>query len=193
MRPQTALSPEAPIVQALAQGVCPISILLGAFQNAMINASHGYPANSLCNFHPWSLTGSSPAVEAVPILRSMLGAASVSSTPDATAVQPCGWCEAFREHEEVRLAEFRCEMKRAMFADWMRQYGTICLLHAHRLFETLPETGGDAIRQIVANNQEGPERQSATSEVRVQAGEKGGGGVLGHVAEFLVYQRGVTR
>lgn len=193
MRPQTALSHEAPVVQALARGVCPICTLLRAFQNAMIDSPRGYPAPSLCNFHAWSLTGSSPAVEAVPILRSILEAAAATPTPAEMGLRPCGWCEALREHEEVRLAEFRCEMKRVMFADGMRQYGTICLLHAHKLIQTLPASGAEIIRQIVANNQEGLERQLEAFEVRVQAGERGGGGVLGHVAEFLVSQRGITR
>jgi hypothetical protein len=84
-------------------------------------------------------------------------------------------------------------MKREMFAEWMRQYGTICLLHGHKLIETLPEPEVKVIRQIVANNQEGLESQLEAFEVRVRAGEKGGGGVLGHIAEFLVSQRGVTR
>ena len=193
MRPQTALSPEAPVMQALARGVCPICTLLRAFQNAMIDAPHGHPADSLCNSHAWSLAGSSPAVEAVPILRSMLEAAAVRPATDVIELRPCGWCEALREHEEERLTEFRCEMKRVMFADWMRQYGTICLLHARRLIETLPGPGAEVIRQIVTNNQEELERQLAAFEVRVQAGERGGGGVLGHIAEFLVSQGGVTR
>jgi len=93
----------------------------------------------------------------------------------------------------VRLAEFKCEMKRAMFADWMLQYGTICLLHAQKLIPTLSGPGAEVIRQIVTNNQEELARQLAAFEVSVQAGERGGGGVLGHIAEFLVSQRGVTR
>jgi hypothetical protein len=37
------------------------------------------------------------------------------------------------------------------------------------------------------------ERQLAAFDVKVRRGEKGGGGVLGHIAEFLVSQRGITR
>jgi hypothetical protein len=36
-------------------------------------------------------------------------------------------------------------------------------------------------------------RQLEAFDLRAQRGEKGGGGVLGHIAEFLVSQRGITR
>jgi hypothetical protein len=130
MRPQTALSPETPVVQALARDACPICTLMRAFQNAMVDAPHGYTAASLCNFQAWSLAGSSPAIEVVPIFRSVLQGSPKESGVDSMELRPCDWCEAIREHEDERLAEFKSEMKRGMFSNWMRQYGTVCLFHA---------------------------------------------------------------
>ena len=57
----------------------------------------------------------------------------------------------------------------------------------------LPEPEAELIRQMLASNQDELERQLAAFEVRVRRGEKGSGGILGHIAEFLVSQRGLTR
>jgi hypothetical protein len=193
MKPQTAISPEAPILQALARGVCPICTLMRVVQNAMIGAPHLYPATTLCNFHAWSLAGSSPAVEAVPIFRSMLEGAAVTLASDPMELHPCNWCVALREHEDEKLAEFTREMKGDNFRTWVSQYGTVCRFHGRRLLKVLPEPEAEIIRHILASNREELERQLAAFDARVRRGEKGGGGVLGHIAEFLVSQRGITR
>jgi hypothetical protein len=57
----------------------------------------------------------------------------------------------------------------------------------------LSATEADLVRNILANNQGDLEKQLAAFEVRIRRGESGGGGVLGHVTEFLVSQRGLTR
>ena len=192
MRPQTALAPEAPLIQALARGVCPIRTLMRAFQNAMLEAPYRYPAVSLCNFHAWSLAGASPAVEAVRIFRSMLEEPPVRSNSGASELYPCNWCVALREQENEKLAEFTRELKRDKFRGWVIEYGTVCLFHGRRLIEILPEPEAELIRQIIASNQK-LESQLSEFDVKVRRGEKGGGGVLGHIAEFVVSQRGITR
>ena len=193
MRPQTALTPEAPLIQALARGVCPICTLLRAFQNGMFEAPHRYPATSLCNFHAWSLAGASPAVEAVRIFRSMLEQSPVRQTSGAIDLYPCDWCIALREQENEKLSEFSREMKRDTFRSWITEYGTVCRFHGRTLMKALPEPEAEVIRQILASNKEKLERQLAEFDVKVRRGEKGGGGILGHIAEFVVSQRGVTR
>jgi hypothetical protein len=193
MRPQTALTPEAPLIQALARGVCPICTLLRAFQNGMFEAPHRYPATSLCNFHAWSLAGASPAVEAVRIFRSMLEQSPVRETSGAVDLYPCDWCITLREQEDEKLAEFSREMKRDTFRSWITEYGTVCLFHGRKLIKNLSAPDTEVIRRILASNQEELERQLAEFDVKVRRGEKGGGGVLGHIAEFVVSQRGVTR
>ena len=193
MKPQADLSPEAPVIQALARGVCPICTLLRVFQNTVIEAPHRFPATSVCNFHAWALAGSSPAVEAVPIFRSMLGDSAVKSATSPVELHTCDWCVALREHEDEKLSEFAREMKRENFRSWIAQYGTVCLFHGRKLIKILPEAEAEVVRQILANNQEELEKQLSEFDVRVRKGEKGGGGVLGHIAEFLVSQRGITR
>jgi hypothetical protein len=193
MKPQTDLSPEAPVIQALARGVCPICTLMRVFQNTVIEAPHRFPATSVCNFHAWALAGSSPAVEAVPIFRAMLEESPVRPTSGAIDLQPCDWCAALREHEDEKLSEFSREMKRENFRSWVAQYGTVCLFHGRKLIKILPQAEAEVVRQILASNQADLERQLAKFDVRVKRGEKGGGGVLGHIAEFLVSQRGITR
>jgi hypothetical protein len=194
MRAQTVPpSAHAPVVQALARGVCPICTLMRAFQNAMVEAPHRYPATRLCNFHAWSLAGASPAVEAVPILRSMLEESPVRPTTGSMELHPCDWCVTLREHEDEKLAEYSRELKRDNFRTWVTQYGTVCLFHGRRLVNMLPASEAQMIQHMLATNQEELERQLAAFDVKVRRGEKGGGGVLGHIAEFLVSQRGITR
>jgi hypothetical protein len=108
-------------------------------------------------------------------------------------LHPCDWCVTLREHEDEKLAKYSRELKRDNFRSWVTQYGTVCLFHGRRLIMGLPEPEAETIRQILASNQEDLERQLAEFDVKVRRGEKGTGGVLGHIAEFLVSQRGITR
>jgi hypothetical protein len=164
-----------------------------AFQNSIVESPRCYPATRLCNFHAWSLAGSSPAIEAVPIFRAMFQASKARPGAELTEVPSCDWCVALREHENERLAEFSREMKRERFASWVGQFGTVCLYHADRLSEIVPKPEAKVIQQIVVNNQEDLERQLTELNARLHRGEKGGGSILGHITEFLVSQRGITR
>jgi hypothetical protein len=96
MKTQAALTPEAPMVQALARGVCPICTLTRVFQNAMVDAPHRFPASVLCNFHAWSLAHASPAIEAVPILRAMLASVETSLAGPVQG-HACDWCDTPRQ------------------------------------------------------------------------------------------------
>ncbi len=181
------------MIQALARGVCPVCTLMRAFQNAMVEAPQRHGATELCNFHAWSLVGASPAVDAVPILRSMLEGFPAKPMSESMESHSCDWCRTLREHEDEKLAEYSRELKRDNFRRWVTQYGTVCLFHGRRLIKSLPEPEGGVIRQILACNQEELNRQLVEFDVKVRRGEKGAGGVLGHIAEFLVSQRGITR
>jgi hypothetical protein len=187
------LAPDTSMVQALARGICPICTLMRSFQNAMVENAHRYPATRLCNFHAWSLAHASPAVDAVPILRAMLEEAQVRPASAPMELHPCDWCVSIREHEDEKLAEYSRELKRDNFCNWVTQYGTVCLFHGRRLVNMLPPSEAEMIRRMLATNKDELEKQLAAFEVRVRRGEAGGGGILGHIAEFLVSQRGLTR
>lgn len=187
------VTPDAPVVQVLARGVCPICTLMRSLQNAMVENAHNYPAAKLCNFHAWSLAHASPARDAVTVLRAMLEEAPVRPPTGATELHACDWCSTIRNHEQEKLLEYSCELKRENFRKWVTQYGTICLFHGRRLMDLLPAAEADLVRTILASNQDDLEKQLAAFEIRIRRGETGGGGVLGHVTEFLVSQRGLTR
>ena len=108
-------------------------------------------------------------------------------------VHCCDWCAVLREHENEKLAEFSREMKRDNFRSWVTQYGTVCLFHGQKLINILPEAEAEIVRRLLASNQQELKRQLEAFDLRVRRGEKGGGGVLGHIAEFLLSQRGITR
>jgi hypothetical protein len=187
------VSPNTSIVNVLARGVCPICTLMRSLQNAIVENAHRYPATKLCNFHAWSLAHASSARDAVPVLRAMLEDAPVKPVSGSMELHPCDWCLTIRNHEEEKLIEFSRELKRDNFRKWVTQYGTICLFHGRRLIEMLPEAEADLICNILANNQDDFEKQLTEFETRIKRGDTGGGGVLGHITEFLVSQRGLTR
>jgi hypothetical protein len=186
------VAPNTGIVQVLARGVCPICTLMRSLQNAIVENAHDYPARKLCNFHAWSLAHASPARDAVSVLRAMLES-PVNSPAGSMELHPCDWCATIRNHEEKKLTEYLRELKRDNFRKWVTQYGTICLFHGRRLIDMLPEAEADLIRNILANNQDELEKQLAEFETRIERGEASGGGLLGHITEFVVSQRGLTR
>jgi hypothetical protein len=159
----------------------------------MVENAHSYPATKLCNFHAWSLAHASPARDAVAVLRAMLEEAPVKPVCNPMELHPCDWCLTIRNHEEEKLTEYSHELKRDNFRKWVAQYGTVCLFHGWRLINMLPPAEAELIRQMLTTNQDELEKQLTAFEVRVQRGEAGGGGVLGHITEFLVSQRGLTR
>jgi len=187
------VAPDTSIVQALARGVCPICTLMRSLQNAMVETPHRYPATTLCNFHAWSLAHASPAREAVPILRAMLEQSSSRPDSDSRELHPCHWCVTIREHENEKLGEYSRELKHERFRSWVTQFGTLCIFHASRLMKVLPPEDAEAIRRMLASNQDELARQLTEFGARIKRGETGGGGVLGHITEFLVSQRGLTR
>jgi len=193
MRPQTTVTPDSPLVKVLVRGACPICALMRAFQNSIIDSPVKQPASRLCNFHTWSLAASSPALEAVPIFRTILQNAEAGSTGGIVAADSCDWCDALRQYESERLSEFVREMQRDRFADWLRQFGTVCLHHADRLLATVPEAVVTLIKEVVAKNKDELQKQLAELDGKLHRGERDGGGILGHIAEFLVSQRGVMR
>jgi hypothetical protein len=67
------------------------------------------------------------------------------------------------------------------------------VFHGQKLMTTLSAEEAELIRQILDSNKEDLQTQLQALDAKVRHGEKGGGGVLGHIAEFLVSQRGVTR
>ena len=187
------VTPDASVVQVLARGVCPICTLMRSLQNTMVENAQKYPAAKLCNFHAWSLAHASPARDAVTVLRTMLEEAPAKPVTGVTDLHPCDWCLTIRNHEQEKLMEYSRELQRENFRNWVTQYGTICLFHGRRLIDMLPAAEADLVRNILASNQDDLEKQLAAFEIRIRRGESGGGGVLGHVTEFLVSQRGLTR
>ena len=187
------VAPHSPVTQALARGICPICTLARSLQNAMVESPHRYPAAKLCNFHAWSLAHAAPAIEAVAILGAMVEHLPAGPDCDAMEVHRCDWCMALREHEDEKLAEYARELKRENFRNWVTRYGTVCLFHGRRMLDVFPSPEAAIIRRMLATNRDELQKQLAEFELRVRRGETGGGGVLGHIAEFLVSQRGLTR
>lgn len=115
--------------------------------------------------------------------------------PDTNELElrSCDWCKILRGHEEEKLAEFARELQRANVRNWVKQYGTVCLFHGKKVLAVLSQGDAELTGSVVANNILDLERQLDAFDAKVRRGERGGAGVLGFIAEFLVSQRGITR
>lgn len=58
----------------------------------------------------------------------------------------------------------------------------LCIFHGEKLISLLSEAEAEIVRSLLASNQEELRRRLEAFDVRVRKSEKGGGGVLGHIA-----------
>ena len=77
--------------------------------------------------------------------------------------------------------------------NWVTQYGTVYLFHGPSLINALPPAEVEVIRYMLASNQDELKRQLAASRFDYVEEKQAVAALLGHITEFLVSQRGLTR
>ncbi len=176
------------MTEAAAHGACALCTVLRHYQTELVEVTGLRKANHLCNHHAWLLARSAPADLAARIYTQVLEARRKEG---ARAARTCGFCAELRREEAVRLHELVERMKVPSFAEWMRHSGTLCLWHAARLSESLPNVR-PVVDEILARTVEELEEDIRKCVVHSAKGQHHvGGGVLGRVAEYLVCQRGI--
>lgn len=186
MRPDTSLHAVS-VSQVLSKGACPICGILKDFQWAVAEKIEPSPAPRLCNFHAWALARSAPAENVTTVFIDML------QDPLARKVEAseCILCHRILEEEAARLRELAGQMERAMFVQWLKRQGSLCLEHARKLREFVPLKHQRLLDEVVARNREELRQELMTFREQVRQGTHAGGGLLGRAAEFLVGQRGL--
>jgi hypothetical protein len=183
------------ISQALIKGACPICGILKDFQWTLATVVKPNASLRLCNFHTWalarsrggSLERSTPGESVTSIFLEMLKGSPAGRVNSAD----CSLCHRVCEEEVARLRELAQEFQRAMFVQWMKTQGSLCLDHAGKLKEFVPLPLRTLIDEIVDRNRVELREELEAFHGQLKQGVHAGGGLLGRVAEFLVSQRGL--
>jgi hypothetical protein len=187
--------PATSVSGALTKGACPICGILKDFQWTLAAIVRPQADLRLCNFHAWalarsrggSLERSTPGESVTSVFLEMLkGTLGGKVNSD-----DCALCHRVREEEVKRLRELAQQFQRAMFVQWMKSQGNLCLDHAGKLKEFVPLRFRTLIDEIVERNRAELREELEAFHEQLKRGMHTGGGLLGRVAEFLVGQRGL--
>ncbi len=186
--------PGTSLGQALIKGTCPICGILKDFQWTLSETARPQTDLRLCNFHGWALARSrgklsrSTPGESVTIV--FLGMLKAPLTGKVSSDQ-CSLCRYVLEEEITRLRELAQKLQGAMFAQWMKSQGTLCVEHGRKVKEFVPLRLRTLVDEIVERNRAELENELETFREQLKHGNHEGGGLLGRPAEFLVGQRGL--
>jgi hypothetical protein len=180
--------------QALAKGACPICGMLKDFQWTLAASVRPQADLRLCNFHAWALARSrggspersTPGESVTSVFLEML-----KGLPRKVNSGDCVLCHRVREEEMTRLRELAQQFQGAIFVQWMKSHGTLCLDHAGKLKEFVPLRHRRLIDAVVERNRVELYQELEAFREQLKHGVHEGGGLLGRVAEFLVGQRGL--
>lgn len=193
MKAESSTSPPT-ISQALAKGTCPICEILKDFQWTLTETTRPDPNLRVCNFHVWALarsrgklSRSTPGETVSAVLLSLLKGPLTGKVNS----EECSLCHRVLAEEKERLRELAQKFGSAMFVQWMKTHGSLCLDHARKLKEFVPLRFRSLIDQIVERNRTEFVQELETFREQLKHGIHEGGGLLGRAAEFLVGQRGL--
>jgi tRNA/tmRNA/rRNA uracil-C5-methylase (TrmA/RlmC/RlmD family) len=149
---------------------------------------------STLQFHCWALarsrgklSRSTPGESVTNVFLGMLQGSLLGKVN----TEECTLCHRVFEEEIARLRELAQKLQSAMFAQWMKSQGTLCLDHARKLKEFVPLRLRTLIDKVVESNRAELEEELETFREQLKHGIHEGGGLLGRAAEFLVGQRGL--
>lgn len=173
------------ISQALLKGTCPFCTYLKSYQSKIVrDLKHPEDIASACNFHMWAMAAASNRSVVSGIFRKLIKDFSMQ---EARACTLCEWISA---EEKNRMKEFAADLSQARVREWMSAQGSFCLPHGSRFMAYLSQPMQALVSGVLRRNA-GQLHEALEHLVREQDNAPGGG-ILGHVAEFLVSQRGLN-
>lgn len=184
----------ARLSQALTKGACPICGILKDFQWTLAESTKPQASLRLCNFHVWalarsrdSLARSTPGEAVTNLFLEMLRGPLLGKVHS----DECEMCHRLLDEEVTRLRELAQKLQDAMFGQWMKAQGTLCLDHGRKVKEFVPLQLKPLIDEILERNRAELQRELEAFGEQLKHGIHTGGGLLGRAAEFLVGQRGL--
>ncbi|HXY48381.1 MAG TPA: hypothetical protein VEI01_02940 [Terriglobales bacterium] len=189
-----ASTPATSVSQTLSKGICPICGILKDFQWTLAETTQPQADLRLCNFHGWALarsrgklSRSTPGESVTNVFLELLQ----RPVGGKVGADECSLCHRVLEEEVTRLRELAQKLQGAMFVQWMRIQGTLCLDHAQKLKELVPLRLRKLIDEIVERNRAELLQELEAFLEQLKHGVHEAGRLLGRVAEFLVGQRGL--
>lgn len=186
MRTNKVLNYES-IIQVLGEPGCPVCRFMKNYQSALLQDPGEKEIHHLCSFHTWGLAATQRAAPAARLMSSL-----VEKPPDNTPVTTCDICVLLEMEEDRRIREFMGLLNHRLVAQWLKTRPALCIPHGTKLIKGLPQTAALAISSILERYREllADELKHLHEDDEPDATRWG---VLGHVAEFLVSQRGLRR
>jgi len=177
------------VADAIAKGTCPVCNALKEFQSAMLETAKAEGAAHLCNYHAWALARSAPADVAGEIFLNVLHLWRQHTTMEGFR---CDFCQRIRNEEKSRLVELAVQFGDPAIAELMQEHGAICLAHGRGLASHLPPPLQPILARVLSRTARNLDEELQAFVKNAHEGQHIGGGILGHVAEFLVSQRGIS-
>lgn len=174
------------VLQVLNEAGCPICVLLKNLQAKLIQEEETTKFLHLCNTHAWAIAAVRKTESAARIFLSLLETRSRDAQH-----QQCSVCLRLEQEQILRSQELIAAFSEKSVREWLSERGTVCLPHGLELRAEAP----DAVRQTIDHILE-----TRTSELKcalrqlladLSSESSWPSGLLGHVAEHLVSQRGV--
>lgn len=182
-------APKIETAEGIANGSCPVCSALKEFQSALIETVQMQGATHLCNYHAWALARSAPAAVAG---EGFLNVLPLWRQHTATGGSGCDFCQRIRKEEQSRLKELAEQFGKPAIAELMREHGAICLAHGRGLASQLPPSLQSVLARVLSRTARDLDEELHAFVKNAQEGQHIGGGILGHVTEFLVSQRGIS-
>lgn len=179
----------AGIAHAVEKNRCPVCNALKDFESSLLESTGAAKAAHFCNYHGWLLARAARADVAAGVFRNLLQLWKEAKT---VALVPCEFCRKVHDEERAILADFAEQLSNSTVADLMEEHGTVCLAHGVELSTRLPASSQNVLARIVARRSRDLDADLAAFAKIAEAGHHVGGGVLGHAAEFLFSQRGIS-
>ena len=171
--------------QALTRGACPICGILKDLQSKSAEQYRFCPDAHFCNFHAWALARSGSAEDVASTFLEMVNGTQPRNTEE------CSFCRDIAKEEACGLRELGGRLQQALFARWMKSYGSLCLKHAQKLQEYVSLKHRRLVDEVVKRNRAELRDELETFREQLKQGVHAGAGLLGRAAEFLVGQRGL--
>ncbi len=172
------------ILQVLGEAGCPFCRFMKDFQAAALQKPGGTKIRHLCNFHAWGFVATQRAPFAAELFLSLLNTQADDSTEN------CDICAVIWQEEDLRIREFISCLDQKHVSQWLRSQAVLCIAHGTKLERGSPPIVAALIRSVMERY-----RKQLTDDLMKLRNDynsdRANWGLLGHVAEFLVSQRGL--
>jgi hypothetical protein len=173
------------ILQALGEPGCPFCRFMKNYQSLLLQEPLQKEVHHLCNFHTWGLAATQRAMPAARLFLTML-----ERSLDSSPTSPCDICVLLELEDDRRIREFISCLSHKLIQQWLRSRPTLCVAHGTKLRHGAPLFVSASISSLLDSTRKELAQELTHLLDDHQAGDPAWG-VLGHVAEFLVSQRGL--